>query len=147
MRALKNVGCPCDAPAMSDPSTTWPLTQADIPRPAFRLRALPAGERLPKHLDLAWRLSLSVQAVIRADLVSGEVERGALVPPEIVRFQAPVNATTALGLPSAMQLTRLVEVIPDDIKLIGQRCTRTASFWTWWKLLSAKSAPSDMNGR
>ncbi|SNT74566.1 PLP-dependent aminotransferase family protein [Paracoccus seriniphilus] len=77
--------------------THWPLTRADITRPAYRSLAqgiaaaidagnLRPGARLPPHRDLAWRLGLSVQTVsrayeelIRADLISGEVGRGSFV--------------------------------------------------------------------
>ena len=75
----------------------WPLTREDISRPAYRSLAqglaaaidsgsLRAGEKLPPHRDLAWRLGVSVQTVsrayeelIRADLISGEVGRGTFV--------------------------------------------------------------------
>lgn len=87
------------APLSGDPAgmSHWPLTKEDIGRPAYRSLAqavaaaidagsLRAGDRLPAHRDLAWRLGLSVQTVsrayeelIRADLISGEVGRGSFV--------------------------------------------------------------------
>ncbi|WP_108261493.1 GntR family transcriptional regulator [Mangrovicoccus ximenensis] len=107
----------------------WPLTKDDIARPAYRSLAqgiaaaieagrLRAGDRLPPHRDMAWRLGVSVQTVsrayeelIRADLVSGEVGRGSFVKTASTDVAAmpwhrpgggvpsPAAASSAAGIP------------------------------------------------
>lgn len=77
--------------------TMWMPDPASLSRPAYRslARAIVAaisdgtlrpGDRLPTHRDLAFRLGLSVQtvsrayeALIRADVITGEVGRGTYV--------------------------------------------------------------------
>ena len=77
--------------------TSWMPDPATLTRPAYRSLAqavvaaiedgqLRPGDRLPTHRELAWRLGLSVQtvgrayeALIRADVVAGEVGRGTFV--------------------------------------------------------------------
>lgn len=77
--------------------TMWLPDPASLSRPAYRSLAraiiaaidegtLRPGDRLPTHRDLAFRLGLSVQtvsrayeALIRADVITGEVGRGTYV--------------------------------------------------------------------
>ncbi len=79
--------------------TIWPPRPEMLGRPAYRSLAqiisgaiaageLRPGDRLPTHRDLAFQLGVSVQtvsraydALIRADVISGEVGRGTFVKP------------------------------------------------------------------
>jgi DNA-binding transcriptional MocR family regulator len=87
----------CTEKAIMAIMTIWPPTPESLERPAYRslARAVAAaiaagelrpGDRLPTHRDLARRLGLSVQtvsrayeALIRADVIAGEVGRGSFV--------------------------------------------------------------------
>jgi DNA-binding transcriptional MocR family regulator len=87
--------------------TIWPPTPESLQRPAYRslarsvVSAIAAGElrpgdRLPTHRDLARRLGLSVQtvsrayeALIRADVITGEVGRGSFVKSARSASRAP----------------------------------------------------------
>lgn len=82
---------------MMEVMTMWMPDPATLSRPAYRSLAraivtaiddgrLRPGDRLPTHRDLAFRLGLSVQtvsrayeALIRADVITGEVGRGTYV--------------------------------------------------------------------
>lgn len=82
---------------MMETMTIWMPDPATLTRPAYRSLAreivraieegvLRPGERLPTHRDMAFRLGLSVQtvsrayeALIRADVITGEVGRGSYV--------------------------------------------------------------------
>lgn len=79
------------------PMTKWPPTSASLARPVYRSLAqaiidaidtgqLRTGDRLPTHRELAYTLGISVQtvsraydALIRSDVISGEVGRGSYV--------------------------------------------------------------------
>ncbi|MFN4170146.1 MAG: PLP-dependent aminotransferase family protein [Pseudorhodobacter sp.] len=85
----------------------WMPDPAAITRPAYRSLAqviagavtsgeLRPGDRLPTHRDLAFRLGLSVQtvsrayeALIRADVIAGEVGRGTFVKGQRVEGRPP----------------------------------------------------------
>ncbi|MCC5969284.1 MAG: PLP-dependent aminotransferase family protein [Pararhodobacter sp.] len=87
--------------------TNWLPDPAAITRPAYRSLAraivtaiesgeLKSGDKLPTHRDLAFRLGLSVQtvsrayeALIRADVIAGEVGRGTYVKGAQVDGRAP----------------------------------------------------------
>jgi DNA-binding transcriptional MocR family regulator len=93
--------------------TIWPPTPESLQRPAYRslaravVSAIAAGElrpgdRLPTHRDLARRLGLSVQtvsrayeALIRADVIAGEVGRGFREIGEVVRPRAALSVARA----------------------------------------------------
>ena len=92
---------------MMNAMTSWMPDPATLTRPAYRSLAqaitaaiadgrLRPGDRLPTHRDLAWKLGLSVQtvsrayeALIRADVVTGEVGRGTFVKSAPVEGRAP----------------------------------------------------------
>jgi DNA-binding transcriptional MocR family regulator len=85
----------------------WMPDPAAITRPAYRSLAqvisaavasgdLRPGDRLPTHRDLAYKLGLSVQtvsrayeALIRADVIAGEVGRGTFVKGQRVEGRPP----------------------------------------------------------
>jgi DNA-binding transcriptional MocR family regulator len=87
--------------------TIWPPDRVSLKRPAYRslaqalMRAIEAGElkagdRLPTHRELAYRLGLSVQTVSRAyeeltrlDVITGEVGRGTFVRTGDVEARTP----------------------------------------------------------
>jgi DNA-binding transcriptional regulator YhcF (GntR family) len=87
--------------------TIWPPRPEMLGRPAYRSLAqiisaaiaageLQPGDRLPTHRDLAFRLGVSVQtvsraydALIRADVISGEVGRGTFVKSVQAEGRAP----------------------------------------------------------
>ena len=141
---LDNVWRLRNDPAMSDSTPSWRPSKADISRPAYRSLAqeitaairsgaLRAGDRLPTHRELAWRLDLSVQTVsrayeelIRADLVAGEVGRGTFVLRQPQSFddmpwsagRADLSLMTPVALPAIhdawrRSLARLAEDLPD----------------------------------
>ena len=124
----------------------WPLTREDISRPAYRSLAqglaaaidsgsLRAGEKLPPHRDLAWRLGVSVQTVsrayeelIRADLISGEVGRGTFVksgPRETVEvpwFRAATDRPPIdLSMMTPVRLPGIAEAWRDSLVRLSDR--------------------------
>ncbi|MEH6786478.1 MAG: PLP-dependent aminotransferase family protein [Paracoccus sp. (in: a-proteobacteria)] len=124
----------------------WPLTREDISRPAYRSLAqglaaaidsgsLRAGEKLPPHRDLAWRLGVSVQTVsrayeelIRADLISGEVGRGTFVksgPRETVEvpwFRAATDRPPIdLSMMTPVRLPAIAEAWRDSLVRLSDR--------------------------
>ncbi|WP_375175196.1 PLP-dependent aminotransferase family protein [Pseudooceanicola sp.] len=124
----------------------WPLNPEDITRPAYRSLAqgiaaaigagtLRAGDRLPAHRDMAWKMGVSVQTVsrayeelIRADLVSGEVGRGTYVKPwaretvampwyNATRERPPID----LSLMTPVSLPQITEAWKDTLHRLGDR--------------------------
>ncbi|CAN0589605.1 unnamed protein product, partial [Ectocarpus sp. 12 AP-2014] len=100
---------------------------------AIRSGGLRAGDRLPTHRELAWRLDLSVQTVsraygelIRVDLISGAVGRGTFVLRQPQSFdempwsaeRADLSLMTPVVLPAMhdawqASLARLAVDLPD----------------------------------
>lgn len=131
----------------------WPLTRADITRPAYRTLAqgiaaaidsgsLRPGMRLPPHRDLAWQLGLSVQTVsrayeelIRADLISGEVGRGSFVktgPRETVEvpwFRAPAtHPPIDLSMMTPVRLPRIAAAWQESLSRIAANLPDSAMY-------------------
>ncbi|MDP5306113.1 MocR-like ectoine utilization transcription factor EhuR [Paracoccus spongiarum] len=131
----------------------WPLTRADIARPAYRSLAqgiaaaidagsLRPGDRLPPHRDLAWQLGISVQTVsrayeelIRADLISGEVGRGSFVrsgPRETVEvpwFRAPTTRPPVdLSMMTPVRLPAIAEAWRASLRRVADRLPDPAMY-------------------
>jgi DNA-binding transcriptional MocR family regulator len=98
--------------------TTWIPDPATLTRPVYRSLAqsivaaveggrLRPGDRLPTHRELAWQLGLSVQtvsrayeALIRADVITGEVGRGTFVKSAATEGRPPPYQQLDTGNPT-----------------------------------------------
>ncbi|TKW65965.1 MAG: PLP-dependent aminotransferase family protein [Paracoccus denitrificans] len=131
----------------------WPLTKADIIRPAYRSLAqgvaaaidagsLRPGDRLPPHRELAWQLGLSVQTVsrayeelIRADLISGEVGRGSFVksgPRETIEvpwFRAPTDRPPIdMSMMTPVALPQIAQAWQASLRRIAEQPPNPAMY-------------------
>lgn len=128
--------------------TIWPPDPASLSRPVYRALAkavvdaiaagaLRPGDRLPTHRDLAFQLGLSVQtvsrayeALIRADVITGEVGRGTFVKSVPGDLRAPPYhrldrdeeitdcsiLTPVLGEPHARAMDEVLAAMTGDLR-------------------------------
>lgn len=144
----------------------WPLTPADISRPAYRSLAqgiaaaiasgaLRPGARLPPHREMAWQLGVSVQTVsrayeelIRADLVSGEVGRGSFVrsppgePVEVPWHRASGDrAPIDLSMMTPVRLPQIADAWAESLSRVANRLPDQAMYSFRPRQTAARYAP------